>query len=45
MFRVLKNGKVVFWTENKECVPDAEEIKKLKSAGYQIEYGKGAEKK
>lgn len=35
-FQVLKNGKVMFWTKDRECVPDEETIKALKSAGYKI---------
>lgn len=35
-FQVLRNGKVMFWTKHKDCVPDEETIKALKSAGYKI---------
>lgn len=35
-FQVIKNGKVMFWTENEKCVPDEETIKNLKENGYKI---------
>lgn len=36
IFKVLKDGKVMFWTEHKSCIPDAETIKQMKKAGYKI---------
>lgn len=35
-FQVIKNGKVVFWTEHNSCIPDEETIKAMKKAGYKI---------
>lgn len=39
-FQVLKNGKVVFWTEHESCIPDNETIKAMKKAGYKIKIKK-----
>lgn len=36
MFQVLKDGKVMFWTEQKSCIPSDEEIKFMKKCGYKI---------
>ncbi len=36
IFQVLKDNKVFFWTTSKECIPDDEQIKALKKAGYKI---------
>lgn len=38
IFQVLKNGKVMFWTEQKECIPSDEIIKNIKQAGYKLKY-------
>lgn len=36
MFQVLKDGKVMFWTQDKSCVPTESQIKEMKKAGYRI---------
>ena len=36
IFQVLKDGKVMFWTEHESCVPTDEQIKEMKKAGYKI---------
>lgn len=36
LFQVLKDGNVMFWTEEESCVPCEDEIKDLKKAGYKI---------
>lgn len=40
IFQVLKDGKVMFWTKHKECIPDEETIKAMKKAGYKIKIKK-----
>lgn len=36
IFQVMKDGKVMFWTQDKSCVPTESQIKKMKKAGYGI---------
>lgn len=36
MFQVIKNGKVMFWTDYESCIPTDELIKEMKKAGYKI---------
>lgn len=36
VFQVIKNGKVMFWTQDKSCVPSDDQIKEIKKAGYRI---------
>lgn len=36
MFQVIKNGKVMFWTDYESCIPPDELIKEMKKAGYKI---------
>lgn len=36
MFQVLKEGKVLFWTQHESCVPSEEEIKEMKKSGYKV---------
>ena len=36
VFQVIKNGKVMFWTQHKSCVPIENQIKEIKKAGYKI---------
>ena len=36
MFQVLKDGKVMFWTQHESCVPSESQIKEMKKAGYRI---------
>ena len=36
MFQVIKDGKVMFWTQDKSCVPSDDQIKEIKKAGYRI---------
>lgn len=36
LFQVIKDGKVFFWTTHPECVPNEDEIKAMKKAGYKI---------
>ena len=36
VFQVIKNGKVMFWTQHESCVPSEEEIKEMKKAGYKV---------
>lgn len=40
LFQVLKDGKVMFWTNYKECIPDDETINAMKKAGYKIKIKK-----
>lgn len=36
LFEVYRNGKVVFTTESKKCIPSDESIKQMLSAGYKV---------
>lgn len=40
VFQVLKDGKVKFWTDMQSCVPNDEQIKALKKAGYKVKWRK-----
>lgn len=40
MFQVLKDGKVMFWTQHESCVPSDDQIKEMKKAGYKIKIKK-----
>lgn len=36
LFQVSKDGRIMFQTECRECVPSDEEIKAMKKAGYRV---------
>lgn len=36
IFKVMKDNKVMFWTDDEECIPDSERQAALKKAGYKI---------
>ena len=36
LFEVYRNGKVVFTTASKKCIPSDESIKQMLSAGYKV---------
>lgn len=36
IFQILKDNKVMFWTEQESCIPSDEEIKEMKKAGYKV---------
>ena len=36
LFEVYKDNKRVMYTEDESCIPSAEEIKNMKSAGYKV---------
>lgn len=36
VFQVIKDGKVMFWTQHESCVPTDNQIKEMKKAGYRI---------
>lgn len=36
IFQILKDNKVMFWTEQESCVPSEEDIKEMKKAGYKV---------
>ena len=36
VFQVIKDGKVMFCTQDKSCVPTESQIKEIKKAGYRI---------
>lgn len=36
VFQVIRNGEVKFWTDIESCIPNEEQIKALKKAGYKI---------
>lgn len=36
VFQVIKDGKVMFWTQHESCVPSESQIKEMKKAGYRI---------
>ena len=40
VFKVIKDGKVKFWTDMQSCVPNEEQIKALKKAGYKVKWRK-----
>ena len=42
LFQVKRDNKVMFWTKDKDCIPDEEQIKALKRAGYKIKQSKEA---
>lgn len=36
MFQVLKDGKIMFWTQHESCVPCDDQLKEMKKLGYKI---------
>lgn len=36
IFQIIKESKVVFWTEYESCIPSEDEIKTIKKYGYKI---------
>lgn len=40
IFQVLKDGKVMFWTQHESGVPSESQIKEMKKAGYKIKIKK-----
>lgn len=40
VFQVIKDGKVKFWTNMENCIPNEEQIKALKKAGYKVKWRK-----
>lgn len=44
-YEIVKNNKVMFWTEHEECLPPKEILKEMKDAGYELKKIKSKEKK
>lgn len=40
LFEVIRNNKVIMYTEDDVCIPDTSEIEQLYDAGYKIRYNR-----
>lgn len=38
LFEVKKDGKTFYYTEHEECIPEKDDLKYMKKAGYKVYY-------
>lgn len=38
IFQILRDGKVMFWTEHEKYIPSDDELKQMKKSGYKFKY-------